>query len=268
VTEVQPEPGPQDGAVEVVAVPGRATAFAPLASVVTGSASVEVGGVDIRPPESFEGPPAVEEEPASNGVGAQGSVSLSGARPATTGSAAHGSLTLSGGQSPPAPPGDAPQAPAGEPRSASQTATARIAAPPQPASVSASGTGNMSLSGAGEATVTVFDWETAARGVVQEKLEEVVTLMDRAQLLVALQADDRLMAEAIKAFFSTLTKSAETPDKDVVQPQARWLVRKLDVFTDSMAAAGGTAAASGIGIAAASYVPQLHALLVQLATNI
>ena len=158
MSDVPPEPETSEGAVEIVAVPGRATAFAPPASVVTGTATIEVGA-------------------KARGV---------------------------------------------------------VESP-----VNVSGRGDIRFAGSLQASATVFDWESAARGVVQTKLEEVVSLMDRAQLLIVLNADDRLMATAIKAFFSTLTRSVETPAKDVVQPQAAGL---LESSTSSQTRRPGPAA--------------------------
>jgi hypothetical protein len=91
--------------------------------------------------------------------------------------------------------------------------------------------------------VVGFDWDTAAREEVHRKIEQVVTLLDRSQLLIFLSADDLEMASAINDFLLRLLRLADTkPPKDVVAPQLRWLKARLVVFgAAGLAGAGATA---------------------------
>lgn len=100
------------------------------------------------------------------------------------------------------------------------------------------------LTTSGQLTATLIPgvtWETVARGQIQETFEEVVTLLDRSELLILLDGDDRLTVEGIKELLSRLARTSETPDKSLVSGPLRWLGHKVDRFLDSAADAAGKA---------------------------
>lgn len=123
---------------------------------------------------------------------------------------------------------------------------------------------NASLTAEGTLAQPVATWETAARGEVQAKLEEVVGLLDRSDLLTLLGGDDRLIAEGIKALLIELSHVADTPDKEVAIGPLKWLGRKVDLFLDEAVKTAGKAAGVAVVGAAAIYIPQLHHVLSDL----
>jgi hypothetical protein len=119
---------------------------------------------------------------------------------------------------------------------------------------------------AGTATEPVVTWETAARGYIQAKLEEVVNLLTTSDLLVLLAGDDKITAEAIRDLLSDLLHVEGTPDKSVVAGPLRWLWRKVDTFLDAAAKSAGKAAGPALVGVALLHLPQLHHLLNELTT--
>lgn len=57
---------------------------------------------------------------------------------------------------------------------------------------------DVTFGGTATGNVSFVTWETTARGQIQEKLEEVVGLLDRSDLLALLEGDDKLTAEGIE----------------------------------------------------------------------
>ena len=113
-----------------------------------------------------------------------------------------------------------------------------------------------------------WSWETAARGEVQAKLEEVVTRLDRSQLLVVLQADEQKFAEAISAFFAVLTGADEAPPRVWVAPLAGWLLDKVNRYVNAAATAGGKATGTAVGGVIFADLTPLHHVLAQLAASV
>jgi hypothetical protein len=251
-----------DGSESVEVPAAGASAGAATPTVVTGTASIDVGAAEVQ----------------ASGVVDPGEPGLGIAH-----AAARGNVTFSGGQPPLPPVGGAPLSLSGSVAAVSgfegQLAVSGEPPTPRPeelrvlpgqqrgSSTLASGSGHLNRSGRAEgvAVVAAFSWESVARGEVQMRLEQVVTLMDRSELLSVLTADDQLFARAIRAFFAELTRAVDSPPEEIVAPHAGWLARKIDLFTDSAAKARGAAAVTGLSGVAAAYLPQLHQLLVQLA---
>ena len=119
---------------------------------------------------------------------------------------------------------------------------------------------------AGTATEPVVTWETAARGYIQAKLEEVVNLLTTSDLLLLLAGDDKITAEAIRDFLSDLVHVEGTPDKSVVVGALKWLGRKVDMFLDAAAKSAGMAVGPAVVGVVALHLPQLHHLLNELTT--
>ena len=115
-------------------------------------------------------------------------------------------------------------------------------------------------------TEPVVTWETAARGYIQAKLEEVVNLLTTSDLLLLLAGDDKITAEAIRDFLSDLVHVEGTPDKSVVVGALKWLGRKVDMFLDAAAKSAGMAVGPAVVGVVALHLPQLHHLLNELTT--
>ncbi|MGO9660606.1 MAG: hypothetical protein ACLQVK_01050 [Acidimicrobiales bacterium] len=137
---------------------------------------------------------------------------------------------------------------------------------PITASVTAAAHAAVTFTGTAGGTVTTVTWETAARGHIQARLEEVVQFLDRSDLLALLEGDDRLTAEGIKELLLSLAHVSGTPDKSVVSGSLRWLGHKVDVFLDAAAKSSGKAVGPVAVAVLVAYLPPLHHALDELVT--
>lgn len=93
-------------------------------------------------------------------------------------------------------------------------------------------------------------WEAGVRaGLVQRRLEEVVGLAQRAELVEQMDSGERAVAEALLSALAGLART-EQPPRGVVREALAWLGHKADVFVEEAAKTAGKAAGlAGVGLA-------------------
>jgi hypothetical protein len=106
---------------------------------------------------------------------------------------------------------------------------------------------DVTFGGTATGNVSFVTWETTARGQIQAKLEVVVGLLDRSDLLALLEGDDKLTAEGSKDLLVSITHVVGTPDKSVVGGPLRWLGHKVDLFLNAAATSSGKAVGPALG---------------------
>lgn len=111
-------------------------------------------------------------------------------------------------------------------------------------------------------------WATAVvSGTAQARLEAIVALATRAELLDALSDEESRIGEAVLALLS-VSATSQQPDRALVRSGLMWLGRKVDPFVDEAAKTGGkflgAGVAGGAGIALASRFPELAHRIGQL----
>jgi hypothetical protein len=107
----------------------------------------------------------------------------------------------------------------------------------------------------------LLTWEDAcASGRAQSGLEAIVGLMELSGITRLFEKDDRLIAEALAAFFGACAKT-QSPPKPLLREALHWLQDKVDRFVNEAVAGAGKAVGTGVvvtlGLVAEHYFPSL-----------
>ncbi|MDQ4043919.1 MAG: hypothetical protein M3173_00515 [Chloroflexota bacterium] len=94
-------------------------------------------------------------------------------------------------------------------------------------------------------------------GLVQQRIEAVVSLAQTTGLTDAMPQDERDVAEALLRALGELARTSDPP-RGVVREVSSWLWRKVDLFLDEAVKTGGKAAGA-VAVGAVAFALHRHA---------